>query len=161
MINLIALVALLQSTSTLVGSSTGLPNYVSAKHAITLHGWLNSNPGYRLALDTDCGCDSDIEELRKGSGGKWKPQPDYHPFYVAGDFNSDGKEDFAVILLRGAQRYIAVFNAGSMHPAYIGSSDAGSLFFGPPRPAPYRLVIGGFGSEGKVLEPHGNSYVLK
>jgi hypothetical protein len=34
------------------------------------------------------------------------------------------------------------------------------LFFGPPRPKPYRLLIGGFESEAAILVPRGRSYVL-
>jgi hypothetical protein len=34
------------------------------------------------------------------------------------------------------------------------------LFYGPPRPKPYRLIVGTFESEGLVLQPLGNTYRL-
>jgi hypothetical protein len=37
--------------------------------------------------------------MKAGSGGVWKPVPDYHPYIATGDFNGDGAEDFAVVLI--------------------------------------------------------------
>jgi hypothetical protein len=41
----------------------------------------------------------DIKQVKAGSGGVWKPVPDYHPDIATGDFNGDGVEDFAVVLI--------------------------------------------------------------
>jgi len=40
----------------------------------------------------------DIKQMKAGSGGVWKPVPDYHPYIATVDFNGDGAEDFAVVL---------------------------------------------------------------
>ncbi len=144
-----------------VFATGALPTYVSPKHRATLQHWLETHSEFRLALDADCDCNGDLEKIRKGQGSLWKAQPNYHPFYAAGDFNSDGKEDFAVVLLKGAERYVAVFNGGALQPAYVSSKNAAPLFFGPPRPKPYRLITGNFWSEGTIFEPSGHSYVLQ
>jgi hypothetical protein len=34
------------------------------------------------------------------------------------------------------------------------------LFYGPPRPKPYRLLIGRFEAEGATLSPSGRTYKL-
>ena len=154
-------VLILLSLSCNALASEPLPAYVSAEHRVTLLHWLEARPEFRLALDADCDCKSDIEKIRKGGGGPWKAKPNYHPFYVAGDFNSDGKEDFAVVLLTGNERYVAVFNSGETEPSYLSSKGVAPLFFGPPRPKPYRLIMGGFWSEGAIFEPSGHSYVLR
>jgi hypothetical protein len=139
-----------------------LPAYIPLKHRAVLNSWLVSHPESRLAIDADCNCAEGLEQLKGGEGGPWQPKPNFHPFYVAGDFNSDGKEDFAVVLLKGAQRYAVVFNGGSGQPVYFESiGNTTALFFGPPRAKPYRLVLGSFMSEGRTLEPVGHGYVLK
>ena len=142
-------------------AADALPVYISLEHRATLQHWLGSHTEFRLALETDCGCENNIEKIRKGQGGPWQAQPNYHPFYVSGDFNSDGKEDFAVILLKGTERYAAVFNGGEKEPAYLSSKNAAPLFFGPPRPKPYHLIMGSFSSEGAIFESTGLSYVLR
>lgn len=124
--------------------------------------WLKSNPTFRVATDSDCRCSEEIAEIRKGSGDAWKPNPRYHPYYVSGDFNGDGTEDFAVVLVGSqSQLHLAIFNGRFLpgtKPAYLSSDHVGALFYGPPRPRPYRLIIGAFGSEGGSLKPEGGSY---
>jgi len=157
----LVLVVLALSTGALVAAIDALPAYVSPEHRSVLRGWLEFHPEFRLALDSDCDCAESIETTRKGQGGVWQPQPTFHPFYVTGDFNSDGKEDFAVVLLKGTQKFVAIFNGGQKQPGYLTRIDnSTALFFGPPRPAPYRLVMGAFFSEGVVLQPVGSGYAL-
>jgi len=134
--------------------------------------WLNMNPGFRQATDKDCACDEDLRTMRTtGYGGRWKPIPDYHPYVVSGDFNGDGQIDFAVAVIRTSvtrKFTILVFN-GPINspddlPSFVDSnSDLTGIgfFYGPPRPKPYRLVVGAFESEGYVLLPRGLTYRLQ
>ncbi len=132
--------------------------------------WISEHPGYRLADDRDCACDEDIQTMRAGSGGVWKPVPDYHPYVASGDFNGDGIVDFAVVVISTRKERdftLLVFNGPTdVHhpdPAFIYQHrdlTRTGLFYGPPRPKPYRLLIGPFESEGLVLKPRGKTYRL-
>ena len=150
-----------------------LPSYVSAKHQQVLQRWLKREPKLRVATDEDCGrCADDLAQQRRLSGAG------YHPYYAVGDFNGDGKTDFAVALTeieeggegRVTQKFVvAVFNGPfsrrDVEPAFekdnLNLRDGG-LFFGPPRSRPYRLFIGLFTTEsGLTLEPRGRKYIAK
>jgi len=132
--------------------------------------WLSTHPKLRAATNADCACDDEIEAMRHGFGGKWAPVKDYQPYVATGDFNGDGIPDFAVVVLNESQptegAFLLVFNgpleSKPQSPAVVlhGLDRRQALFFGPPRPRPYRLVLGPFESEGAVLEPHGHSYSL-
>lgn len=131
--------------------------------------WLHKHPGYRVANDKDCACDEDLRAMRKtGYGGRWKPVPDYHPYAVSGDFNGDGEVDFAVAVIRtnAAHKFtILVFNGPIKSvddpPSFVEADSnltGTGFFYGPPRPRPYRLVVGAFESEGYILVPKGRTY---
>jgi hypothetical protein len=100
------------------------------------------------------------------------PVPDYHPYRATGDFNGDGSEDFAVIVVERSAAHddnaLVVFNGpfrkSTSRPAFIerGLNIKGvGLFYGPPRPKPYRLLIGRFESDsGALVTPRGRTYEL-
>jgi hypothetical protein len=144
---------------------------LSSSQSSVIAEWLTNNRGYRLASDQDCDCTEDINMMRAGSGGIWKPVPDYHPYVASGDFNGDGIIDFAVVVINTRKAHdsvLLVFN-GPNHlrdsiPAFVGPHDdlgRSALFFGPPRPKPYRLVVGPFESDNTlILKPHGKTYRL-
>ncbi len=155
----------------------GVPPLWPTQYALTsddkqvVSAWLAKHPGFRMARDTDCACDEDLQTLRTvGYGGRWKPVPDYHPYAVVGDFNGDGESDFAVAVIRTDPSHkftILVFDGPlkpEKNPSFIDSDsnmvDVG-FFYGPPRPTPYRLVVSAFGSEGYVLVPKGQTYHLE
>ncbi|MFZ0413008.1 MAG: hypothetical protein WBS18_15225 [Candidatus Acidiferrales bacterium] len=127
---------------------------------------------YRIAMDEDCDCADDIKQMKAGSGGVWKSVPDYHPYAATGDFNGDGVEDFAVVVVDRSKQEknfsLVVFNgpfkSGTASPAFLQPGlDLRSygLFYGPPRPKPYRLLLGRFESDsGSLLIPHGRGYRL-
>lgn len=137
-----------------------------------LENWLAQHPEYRVATDQDCECADDIKQMRAGYGGDWHPVPDYHPYAATGDFSGHGEEDFAVVVIDRSRRRmnyaLVVFNGpfGSIavSPAFIRSGldlRYEGLFFGPPRPKPYRLLVGEFESDsGFILVPHGHTYQL-
>jgi hypothetical protein len=135
--------------------------------------WLTRNPEYRAATDADCNCPEDIQQMKAGYGGDWKPVPDYHPYVATGDFNSDGIRDFAVVVINPSKSTenftLLVFNGpfGSKQasPAFVESHldlRYQGLSFGPPRPKPYRLVVGPFESDNTwILIPRGHSYKVQ
>jgi hypothetical protein len=147
-------------------SAGDLPGYVREPHVPVLGTWLSAHPGYRLAIDNDCECAAEIEELRRGDGGAWRPQPDFHPYYAAGDFDGDGFEDLAVVALPrkpddqilivvllgakpGAAGDVTVIPKGGRSVAdrglFIARSADGRA---PKHPV---LLFGAFGSEGEPV----------
>jgi hypothetical protein len=138
-----------------------------------LKAWLSGHSEYRLAMDEDCDCASDIEQMKVGRGGAWKPVADYHPYVATGDFNGDGTEDFAVVVIDSSKKEknfaLLVFNGpfdveNAIPNFFKPGLDLRSigLFYGPPRPKPYRLLLSGFDSDsGSLLIPHGKGYLLK
>jgi hypothetical protein len=143
---------------------------LSPEEQQVLKSWLARHSVNRQATDQDCDCAGDIQQMRAGSGGVWKPVRDYHPYIATGDFNGDGVRDFAVVLIdRGKKEKnfaLIVFNRpykperpspaffqSGMDLKYIG------LAYGPPRPKPYRLLLGPFESDsGSLLVPYGRGY---
>jgi hypothetical protein len=132
--------------------------------------WLEQHHEYRLATDEDCDCAEDIKNMRTGYSGNSKPVPDYHPYSVVGDFNGDGVEDFAVAVIDDAKKEknfdLLVFNGpfkqDTILPAFTASGldlQSVGLFYGPPRPKPYRLLVGRFETDsGSLIVPHGRGY---
>lgn len=145
-----------------------IPEYIVPPHRAVLEKWLATTKSSRVATDEDCSCSDDIARMRRGYGGAWKASPDFHPYYVVGDFNDDGHTDFAVVVIRGSTNFtreVAIFNGpflenAAKSPAYVGGKHGGALFFGPPRPKPWRLIVGPFESEGSLLIPKGSTYVF-
>jgi hypothetical protein len=145
---------------------------LTAQEQKVLESWLAHHPEYRATTDEDCDCAEDIQQMKAGSGGVWKPVPDYHPYAATGDFNGDGVEDFAVAVIDRSKQdkkfALVVFNgpfkAETAAPAFLetGLDLSGcGLFYGPPRPKPYRLLVGRFESDsGSLLIPHGRGYKL-
>ena len=148
------------------------PVILHPAHMKVLGEWLQSHPGFRIASEADCGdCKAQIQSIRRGMGGAWKPVPQYEPYYVVGDLNGDGQKDFAVAVIgpgQSSKRFrILVYNgpfvgSASHNPAFVSEPldlNGQGLFFGQPRPKPYRLLVGGFESEGILLIPKGKGYV--
>ena len=155
----------------LVASPVWARHSLSAQERRVVNDWLKQHPHYRIASDADCNCEDDLYNQRIRSQGVWRAIPDYHPYIVAGDFNGDGNEDFAVAVIDRSKRprsfTLLIFNGpfekSSAQPAFelrdIDLAHQG-LFFGPPRPQPYRLILGPFESEGDEFVPVGTSYRL-
>ena len=155
------------------------PDAARAGHTLTegqkrtVSRWLSSQQGSRLADVSDCQCDDDIRQVRVGYGAPFGPVPDYHPYVATGDFNGDGLPDFAVVVISdpgsGVAYRLVVFNGmgrgWSARPVFEASGrnmTRKGLFFGPPRPRPYRLVVGPFESDNtEILVPTGKTYRLE
>jgi len=135
--------------------------------------WLARHPEFRVATDADCGCAEDIQQMKTGYGGNWAPVRDYHPYAATGDFNGDGVSDFAIVVInraKSSQNFaLLVFNgpfgSKAASPAFIEAGldlKGRGLSFGPPRPKPYRLVVGPFESDNTaILVPRGRTYKLQ
>jgi len=148
-------------------SSDALPSYVAPRHAGAILSWLQRHPEYRIALDADCSCADDIASIRSGDG--WPPAPDYHPYYVVGDFRGDGAEDVAVGVISrqraGKFRVLIIHGhspGGQVVTVFLSKDRqlGEGLFYGPPRPKPWRLIVGAFASEGAAFEPTASGYRL-
>jgi hypothetical protein len=135
--------------------------------------WLSQHPTYRAATDSDCDCSDDIEQMKGGYGGNWTPYPDYHPYVITGDFNNDRAMDFAADVIdssRTAKNFTLLifngpFNSKKATPAYVKSGldlRGQGMSFGPPRPKPYRIVVGPFESDNTwILVPKGHTYKVQ
>jgi hypothetical protein len=125
-----------------------------------LAAWLAKNPDYRAAVDADCACD----ELLRLNPGK-------HPYTEAGDFNRDGKDDFAAAAIdrKTGKFALLIFNGpiGGLpgQPALLLRDldlRRQGLFFGLTSDEPPSLYYGYYNSD--VLwrfVPKDNTYVVE
>jgi hypothetical protein len=154
-----------------VVAATNVPKYISGEHSRVVTGWLKEQPQARVAEDADCRCDEDLKRKRTESNGAWSAEPNYHPYYVSGDFNRDGIADFAIGIIDrtvpDAFR-VVIFDgpfkkSTSVRPTFVSQPRplGEAMFYGPPRPKPYFLVVGAFEAEGLVLQLTSNGYALK
>ncbi len=150
-------------TSTHSTAQTGSANFVRDQHRETLNQWLKTKPALRLATERDCANQEGLTATRQENGRN------YQPYYAVGDFNRDGREDFAVALVNDTRRSrkfaIAIFNgpftATRATPNFFTEgtdlSDGGLV-----RLSGNRLVAGVFQSDDCVrLIARGRSYVMK
>jgi hypothetical protein len=149
-------------------SPAEIPELIKSPHREAISLWLGQHPTYRLANRADCDCSEDIHSLRTGCGGTQTAEPSYEPFYATGDFNGDGLEDAAVIMmssnLRSSNLVVAFFQRSpnkSDRPREIPirERDIGGLGLFSRKPSPsstdrrWRLLFGAFESEAEQLLP--------
>lgn len=133
-------------------------------HRAAIHLWLARHPHYRLAVTEDCQCEEDIESIRSGSIGPWKPVASYEPYLAEADFTGDGNKDLAVVVLpTNAEGTVLVLVSSAAEqdsvaePVEIprdGTSVRGrGLFVRPPSSGNCRwlLLFGAFESEADEL----------
>lgn len=142
------------------GQLTSLPT----QHEAVVRPWLEMRPWLRPATESDCANKEGLEATRQEFGR------DYQPYYAAGDFNSDGRGDFAVVLVnrraRSMRFAVAVFNGPfdqgrNTAPAFFAEgvdlSDGGLVVLPGDR-----LIIGVFQTDNcVVLWPRGGGYVME
>ena len=151
-----------------------------------LHGgvfvrWQQRHLGWRRAFPGDClgefvetrgrnPCDEMMDRFRT-----WAGDPAANPYYAAGDFNRDGKDDFAVVVTQhqrppsGRTAKLLVFNGPFDESRYFDSVFGVSrhslaeavIRYGPPMPQPWRLTLGMRPAGEEVLVPQGGTYVLR
>lgn len=68
-------------------------SHLPRRHRESLQAWLARSPAFRLATEADCQNKEGLKWMREEYGAS------YRPYYAAGDFNRDGSEDFAVVLV--------------------------------------------------------------
>lgn len=138
--------------------------YLRNEHQAVLALWLKTKPALRLATENDCANKEGLAATRQENG------QNYQPYYVVGDFNRDGKDDFAVALIDNGRRSrkfaIAIFNG-----PFNGGRSAAPNFFtagtdlsmgGLVLLSGNRLVAGVFQSDDCVrLRPAGKTYSMK
>jgi len=128
-----------------------LPAYLRPEHKAVLERWLKEKLHLRLATEADCTDGEYLDMLRKDWG------KDFNPHYSIGDFNRDGKDDFAVLLVdmkKGQEQgfAIAIFNApfaNKKAPNYFedGYLDLGRCYIVYNQMAKRRLYLGMFESD--------------
>lgn len=145
--------------------------HIQPQHIEVLQNWFVSNPGWRPATEKDHPSSATregrqyLEEQRQGEN--------HHPYYVASDFNRDGRQDFAVILTRGSGRRqkfaVAIFNGlfdgnQRVKPAFFsGQADAYVwLFWVNDDNLGNRFYVGPPASDsGYIIRPRGKTYVIE
>ncbi|MEJ0099845.1 MAG: hypothetical protein WDO12_08935 [Pseudomonadota bacterium] len=141
-------------------SSGATPGYIPKNHSTLLENWLQSRPDLRFATDDDCKCDDDLASLRSDMSDL-----NYHPYYLSGDLNGDGKTDLALLVVSkvdASKRYLVVFNGpltSGSKPAFFGAAN-GILVLSSASSLPRKLFVGPPYSEAAVLEPQGSGYKL-
>lgn len=139
-------------------------NHLRAQHREVLNQWLKTKPALRLATEKDCRNKEGLSATREENG------KNYQPYYAVGDFNRDGRDDFAVALVNDAKRSrnfaIAIFNG----PFVTGQTKAANFFAdgtdlsngGLVWLSGNRLLAGVFQSDDCVrLIARGRGYVMK
>jgi hypothetical protein len=176
-----AIVLLLTHGVSVLPQQPNLP----ARQTQVLRDWLALHREFRLVNETDCedrwrdavgnehadSCERLIQQLRN-----WTKNAATSPFYVSGDFNQDGADDFAAVLTdaharpRRVRRAIVVvfngpFEVVTLHkPVFNLKRDSVSstfLGYGPPRPKPWHLIIGAPETEGRALVWRHGKYILR
>jgi hypothetical protein len=138
-------------------------SHLQARHREVMKGWLARKPNLRLANIADCTDKEGLAATREHFG------KNHHPYYTAGDFNKDKREDFAVVLIdklakkKDSSFAIAIFNGplskDSVPAFFLEGADmsySGLLASG------YGILAGPFQSDDCViLSPRGKRYVMK
>jgi len=138
-------------------------SHLRPEHMEVVKRWLAASPrraNLRVATERDCRNREGLTEYRKQEG------KNYNPYYAVGNFNRDGKEDFAVAFVNDRKRQrkfsLAIFNgplSNNSVPAYIDENvdlSVMGFFYGGKGGD---LLLGEFESDYCViLRPRGKTY---
>lgn len=131
---------------------------IKPAHAEILAAWLKTKPHLKLARPGEFPADQ-LKRFRD-----WKKNPNAHPYYAAGDFNKDGREDFAVLLNNektGKERSLAVFEAGSKAPDFFNQEMFEHFILSFDREKKVLYISSFESDDGVILTPKGDSYILE
>ena len=150
----ILLVASLQTSFAQVSKNNY--SHLQDKHKEVLKRWLSKNTSFRLAEDNDASKD-DLDAWRRDD-------KNFQPYYAVGDFNQDGKEDFAVLLKDKGKNdaAILVFNStvNSLKSAFFkkGYGEIETLYI--KFDAEVRMLyLTAYETHGFYLKPKGKTYI--
>ncbi len=137
---------------------SALPTLDDSEKA-ALGSYLSTRSDLRLPQESECGCDDDLSQMRGGD-------PGYQPYILRGDFNGDGEEDFAVLLVRESEDgppsgVLAIFNgpfSGYSPPAPAAVFKARFGKFVALFAKDGELLLGQFHDTGCVYAPNGDGY---
>jgi hypothetical protein len=130
--------------------------HLKSEHKKVLQQWLEKSAGMRPAV---------VEDASQLELKAWREHDkNFFPYYVAGDFNKDGKEDFAVILKvinTKDQGALVVFNAPFINstPAYFKRGFGVRLYYLEYMKDEKMLYFTEYETHGFFLKPKGGKYV--
>ena len=139
--------------------------HITSQHRTILFNWLKGKPNFRPAVENDAysGSDKNGREYLKGEIQSMSN----HPFYVSADINRDGKQDFAVMLIKKVGKKnkfaLVIFNntygKTNVAPAFFSEQVSnGDLLFWDDE----RLLLGPPASDsGNIVTARGNTYILR
>jgi hypothetical protein len=145
------------------------PPELPPNHKVAVDRWLALNTSFRVAMLSDCMCQGDLPAIYKQFDNR-------HPYYARGDFNADGVEDFAVVVVdrdvKPNTPYPNYFNAslllfggpitGKSNPAFmaraIGTPPGAQLFQSTDASS---LMVGKWESSGALLVHKSGGYTLR
>ncbi|HKQ54095.1 MAG TPA: hypothetical protein VJT74_17090 [Pyrinomonadaceae bacterium] len=132
-------------------AQSDVPSFINPEHRQTVRGFLKTRPHLRVATYADAENKRTLEFLNEGYG------ENKSPYYAVGDFNNDGREDFAVAFVntRQPQNFaVAIFHGPFrgrrwVRPAYYNEKEFGtdSFLFAGTAERPHTLIVGTSGGD--------------
>jgi len=142
----LGLCALFLCCLTASAAQSDVPSFINPAHRQVLRGFLRTRPDLRVATYADAENKRTLEFLNEGYG------ENKSPYYAVGDFNNDGREDFAVAFVntrRPKDFAVAVFHGPfrgrrSVAPAYYNEKEFGTdaFLFASTAERPHTLSVG-------------------
>ena len=166
-VSLLAVGMLFASSMNVSAQQTDSPSYLRPQHQTVIEKWLSVSPrraNLRIATDKDC-------RNKTGLAFQRKDVKDYQPYYAFGDFNHDGREDFAIAVVNDRRQRskfsFAIFNGpfnATAVPAYMEENIGLGrwTFFWRNGSRDSNLLQGEFESDNCVIyKPRGKTYIPK
>lgn len=150
-------------------SPTFSAEHISSQNRGILQNWLAGKSGWRPAVENDA-YSGQTKQTREFIKSEIQAMTN-HPFYIAADFNKDGKPDFAVMLVKKVGKKnkfaVAIFNGvvsqRKVAPAfYTESVESGDfLFWRTGDEFGNRILVGPPSSDsGYSIVPRGKTYII-